>query len=228
MEEKMEYLQIGSLTLPVKFLFLGLSLVHSLLFLTFRVKKTIPEQKKEILDTWINTIILWFIIWKFSFIVVEPSLAMKSPLSILYFTGGKIGLVISIFASAVYFLLKMKKLKISISGIIDLKVFYWLTVVGIYHLLYVILQEEMIMHAAQGAVSITLVLWIYSRSPYEIVKKYPIIVFIFSVFSLFLSYIFPQNTKELFFFSFDQWLYILLAFISLLFQELISKRDVLS
>ncbi|MBS4211110.1 MULTISPECIES: redoxin domain-containing protein [Neobacillus] len=109
----MHVIQIGSLSISLKWLLLGVGILIVLFFIKFWVKKTYEgELHKKVFDLLVNTLILGFFIWKGSLIVLEPSIVMNSPLSLLYFTGGSKGLILAMIGSIIYFILKGRKINI--------------------------------------------------------------------------------------------------------------------
>ncbi|MFC4798947.1 redoxin domain-containing protein [Neobacillus sp. GCM10023253] len=109
----MQVIQIGTLAISVKWLLLGVGLLIGLFVIKFWVSKTHEaELHKRVFDLLVNTLILGFFIWKGSLIILEPSIVMKSPLSLLYFTGGSKGLILAMIGSLIYFVFKGRKINI--------------------------------------------------------------------------------------------------------------------
>lgn len=109
----MQVIQIGSLAISLKWLLLGVGILIGLFVIKFWVSKTHEgELHKRVFDLLVNTLILGFFIWKGSLIILEPSIVMKSPLSLLYFTGGSKGLILAMIGSLIYFVFKGRKINI--------------------------------------------------------------------------------------------------------------------
>lgn len=60
------------------------------------------EFQKSFLDALINSAFLYFIVYKFSIILIRPSIIIENPLGILYFTGGLKGYIIAGIACVLY------------------------------------------------------------------------------------------------------------------------------
>jgi thiol-disulfide isomerase/thioredoxin len=94
---------------PIKsdwlFILAGGVAAYALLFL----KYSKYERRKELLDMLFNTVIVGFAVWKFSYILIHPAAAVKSPINILYFSGGTSGIVLGTIAAAGYALRTSRK-----------------------------------------------------------------------------------------------------------------------
>jgi len=78
----------------------------------FAVKWTARDDKsfqQLLLNTIVNGVLIWFVIFKFSTILFQPSLLLESPFSIIYFTGGIKGAILGIVFAIIYLYLIYKK-----------------------------------------------------------------------------------------------------------------------
>ncbi|MFE4525812.1 hypothetical protein ACFRCQ_27625 [Cytobacillus firmus] len=83
----MEVIQIGSIAILLKWVLLGLAILLGLLYMKFRLMYLQKHeiQNKEVFDLIFNSLFLGFLIWKGSMLILEPSLIIKSPFSLLYY-----------------------------------------------------------------------------------------------------------------------------------------------
>ncbi|WP_146552384.1 hypothetical protein [Rummeliibacillus sp. SL167] len=96
-----EWYNIKSLTMPSTWVSFLLSIVIVGLILGILYKK-------EVVSIFVDAMLELILIWKFSVIVTDFSLVIKHPLTMLYFNGGMIGLIIGML----YMLLTLwKKLR---------------------------------------------------------------------------------------------------------------------
>ncbi|NMD68939.1 redoxin domain-containing protein [Bacillus sp. DNRA2] len=103
----MEYIQIGSITIALKWLILGGAILFGLILVKLMLNRTqTKEISKNVFELMTDSLFWGFIIWKLSLIIFEPSLVFKSLLSLLYFTGGTKGLVFAIMFALIYFFVK--------------------------------------------------------------------------------------------------------------------------
>lgn len=108
----MDIIQIGSLSILLKWFLLGVSVISSVVILKILLHSLPKEKpKKEVFDLLTNSIILGFFIWKGSLLLFEPSIILHNPLSVLYFTGGNSGLILAIIFTLSYFIYQARKLK---------------------------------------------------------------------------------------------------------------------
>ncbi|MEO2076220.1 MAG: hypothetical protein ABGX20_12695 [Bacillus sp. (in: firmicutes)] len=101
----MNVIQIGSLSIMLKWVLIGFSILVGLVVIKWWLQKTqMKEESKRIFDTLTNSLFILILVWKVSLIVLEPKLILNSPISILYFTEGTKGLVIATCISLIYFI----------------------------------------------------------------------------------------------------------------------------
>lgn len=106
----MHFIQIGSLAILTKWVILGIGIIVGILFArAWLVKNESKEETKSILNLLSNGTFIGFLAWKGSLLLLEPKLVLKSPMSLLYFTGGTKGLIIALLMQLLYFLYHVKK-----------------------------------------------------------------------------------------------------------------------
>ncbi|MDZ5472275.1 hypothetical protein SM124_11000 [Bacillus sp. 31A1R] len=212
----MNVLQIGSIAILYKWVFLGIAIFIG--YISIRVwlqSSTEKKNIKPIMDLLFNTIFLSFLVWKGSLLLLEPSIILKSPFSILYFTGGSKGLILAIIFSFAYFFLKAKKLEISNEFIIKLMFIFSLVVLTAYHGLTVFfIEEDVLYHSLISLFMITvLVIGIFKKDIYSLKWIYMVtIVFSFVHFILIMILI---KSQAVFLFSVEQWFLIGIILVSL-------------
>ncbi|MGG3560852.1 hypothetical protein ABES03_04415 [Neobacillus rhizosphaerae] len=130
----MSVIQIGSLSIMLKWVLLGAAILLGLVIIKLWLQRTQTEgSKKEIFDTLTNSLFILILAWKGSLILLEPKLIIKSPISLLYFTGGTKGLIIAVLISLIYFINKNKQSKISARVIFQSILIFILSVLSCYH-----------------------------------------------------------------------------------------------
>ena len=85
-------------------LLLSYVIPYVLLYLAYR-----NTSHKKVFSTIENMIIIQFLVWKLSYILVSFDAVMSHPMSILYYMGGTIGLILSIAITFIYGFYHMKK-----------------------------------------------------------------------------------------------------------------------
>ncbi|WP_347552428.1 hypothetical protein ABFG93_08830 [Pseudalkalibacillus hwajinpoensis] len=100
-------LGFGQVKIPEQWLWIGIALVLTLLIIYFVEKKWC---ERALASSLAYEIVLLFIIsWKASLILLNLSLVLTSPLSLLYFTGGSTGFIIALLFSTGYAVWKIWK-----------------------------------------------------------------------------------------------------------------------
>lgn len=163
----MNVIQIGSLSIMLKWVLIGFSILVGLVVIKWWLQKTqMKEGSKRIFDTLTNSLFILILVWKVSLIVLEPKLILNSPISILYFTGGTKGLVIATCISLIYFIYKNMKAEISNKLIFQTIIIFSLTVLSSYHFITLFtLDENDLYHLLIG--SITLIILYFILIPKE-------------------------------------------------------------
>ncbi|WP_338751522.1 hypothetical protein [Bacillus sp. FJAT-52991] len=91
----MKWYTIGSITIPVSQLALGITFLLIGAYLWWK-------KEKDLLDVYGNTVFLFIIVWKFSIIIFSFSMVIEAPMSLLYFNGGERGLWLAVMAALMY------------------------------------------------------------------------------------------------------------------------------
>lgn len=164
----MKVFQIGSFAILMKWMLLGVAFLIGLIFIKIELHRIFnKEVSKKVFDLFSNSLLLLVLIWKGSLLILEPKLIMKSPFSLLYFTGGEKGLLLSIAVIFLYIIYQGRKLT-SINLLLHSLLSFSLLVLSVYHFLFLFgLEENELFHLIFGAV--TSIFWyINVRSPFLI------------------------------------------------------------
>lgn len=210
----MAVIQLGSLSIMLKWVILGIAVILGLVLLKIWLKGIQEkETQKKIFDILSNSIFIGFVSWKASLLLLEPQLIIKSPLSLLYFTGGSKGLLIAIIITISYVFFKLKKLDLSDHQIIHIALFFSLAVVGGYHIIFaILLNNDTIYHLLIGIVTLSLFLFIYLRN--VTVNGLFNVAIIWSFSTIVLQLTLLSISTRPFLFTLEQWFFIGLIIIS--------------
>ncbi|CAM3792133.1 hypothetical protein [Marinicrinis lubricantis] len=127
-------LTIGPFVLEREMFFLLLSVLAGYAVLKFRINKT-DSSSFEMDSMFTNSILLSFLVWKFSLILFDPLGVIRQPAMILYFDGGITGIWLAVGAVLIYLFLKKRKNGIPWSILLDGAAVSWFGMYGTYHLL---------------------------------------------------------------------------------------------
>ena len=131
-----------------KWIILGVGIIAGLIVARVRlVKTTTTDNTKSIINLLTNGIFIGFLAWKGSLFLLEPGLVIKSPMSLLYFTGGTKGLAIAVVIIIVYFLYHIKKRSVTTVHLIRSMLIVVFTTSMIYDLLALfLLSDDSVFH----------------------------------------------------------------------------------
>lgn len=105
----MKTIRIGPVGLPSYVLFLLIA--YTLALFVLYLLKYKKEHRKQINNITITTLLIIFIVWKFSPLITSFSTVSKNLKAILYLPGSTGGLIAAFMAAAVYVAVKLKKAK---------------------------------------------------------------------------------------------------------------------
>lgn len=180
----MHLIQIGSLAIMTKWVILAIGLILGIIVVRiWLTNKTSKDHIKSILNLLTNGIFIGFLVWKASLLLLDPKLVTKSPLSLLYFTGGTKGLIIAVIITLLYFLYHIKKKTIQPSLLILSMLIMSLSALMFYDLLTLFwLQEQMHLHFIKAmSAFFLLLLTLYrigqqKKDVFQVFKKSALIV----------------------------------------------------
>lgn len=103
----MSTIALGPLMIRVDILVFIISAVVG--YLALKVRLRTREESPWMLDTYVNALIIGFVVWKFSMIIFDPIRTIQYPLSLLYFTGGDKGIWLGTALALVYVGIRLNK-----------------------------------------------------------------------------------------------------------------------
>ncbi|MEH7382923.1 redoxin domain-containing protein [Bacillus sp. JJ1533] len=180
----MHFIQIGSLAIMTKWVILGIGLVVGLLVLrVWSAKTQSKDTTQTILNLLTNGIFIGFIAWKGSLLFLEPKLVLKSPMSLLYFTGGTKGFVIALILTILYLLHHLKRRTIPSALLVRSILIVGLAALIMYDLLFLFwIREDAALHfvIAMSAFFLILLTFYYrgqqKKEVFHLIKKAALIV----------------------------------------------------
>lgn len=217
----MEFIQIGSVAILLKWLLLAAAVLIGVIAVwIWNIFLNGAKESKQIVDLIINSLFYGFIAWKGSLLLLEPESVWEQPLSLLYFTGGKDGLIVAIIFAMSYFYVKAGKQQIDSQLKIQILFFYSSFVLGLYHLLYALfLQEDILFHILVGMLALAGSAFTKMQA-----RKLYSFVILFSFYYLILSLLLLHSLNRIVLFTSDQWLFFFLITLSLYFLNKNSLR----
>ncbi|MFD2117483.1 TlpA family protein disulfide reductase [Paenibacillus yanchengensis] len=164
----MDNLQIGSFVLNSDLLVYLVAGAIAALLITFRNKEA--DYKEQFSSVAWNTLLLWIIVWKGSYIVFDLKSFAANWQSILYFDGGTAGFVLAAVIGSIYLLLsffKHSNWKIAIENML-LYVSSWLVIFSLSRIVWG--QVVTLTHYVLLILSLVLAL-LLMRPAFQLTKK---------------------------------------------------------
>ena len=131
-----EWFIIKSLTIPSSWLAVLLSIL---------ITGIIVWRKfgKETEDWFSDAAILFILVWKFSVVLTDFKMVLDSPLSILYFNGGRLGLFLGLSAALLKLLWRFRQRNWPVSELVAL-LFSMVMLQSLYQIIMVLLNEAVL------------------------------------------------------------------------------------
>lgn len=105
----MSLISVGPLKIDGQMLALILSMFTAYFMIKFRLKRF--EQGEQISDRLGSALVIAFIVWKSSLIIIDPLTVFRYPLTLFYFDGGTLGWVLACMISSIYLTVQARKQK---------------------------------------------------------------------------------------------------------------------
>lgn len=101
-------IMLGPFTIKNGWIILAFSFLCSYIVMEF-IGKYFPDIKARFFGLLLNGIFVFLVIYKFSILVIRPSIIVTNPMGILFFTGGTTGIYMGIALGVIYLFYQVKK-----------------------------------------------------------------------------------------------------------------------
>ncbi|MEH7346881.1 hypothetical protein V7122_23910 [Bacillus sp. JJ1532] len=101
-------IMFGPFMLKYEWIIFFLAGMTAYLFMKFMSKEDRSFQEL-FLSSFLNAVLIGFIVYKFSSVIFQPTIIIEEPLSILYSTGGTKGKLLGLLIAVIYFYTKYRK-----------------------------------------------------------------------------------------------------------------------
>ncbi len=218
--DTLEVIQIGALAILQKWFLLGVAFILSLVGMKLFLFYLKIAESKNIFDSMMNSVFYGFIIWKLSLIIFEPSLVIRSPLSILYFSGGNKGVIVAIIFSFLYFMLVTRKTQLSFFNRYYFFLSFSLSTIFLYHGL------SMVFHTAIGlyhflifSFTFLFLVWVLLRRNAFLGKDLITLQIMYSFLHVVTGFLLQPMQDKIFIFSLNQWFFLGIIILSLIYWD---------
>lgn len=152
------YFLIGSATIPSSWISLMIGFIVAYIAVRLRYGKRIS-------DVLGDTLFYFLLVWKLSVIITQFGNVIKSPLSILYFNGGRVGVVLGLFLVSIKLFAEKKKRNIRRDDWIALFIGF-VIIQSVYQVMMVLWNEGTLIVQFVTIISFTLFtlfIWLSAR-----------------------------------------------------------------
>ncbi|MFV8828892.1 prolipoprotein diacylglyceryl transferase family protein [Alkalihalobacterium sp. APHAB7] len=217
-----QFFSLGPIQLPTKWIFIGLGFLAAYIAMKFRIKHK-HVNDKLLIDPVFNAVVFGWIIWKLSYILFHPIYAFTNPLGILYFNGGRKGIVLALIAGGIYLYYQSKKHKLSLTIYIDL----CLTGLLAGSIIFYTYQDQwgFVYHAGQIGLAFFLLVGLFKLvKPVGEWHRLSLLILIYSLGQFFLQNF--SNSFDVFLsFTFGQVIFFVIMVLTLAFKTKGGETD---
>lgn len=154
-----DILKLGPFIIKVQLLVLALSGAFGYIVLQLRLKGE-KSLNKVVQEKILDSLLIIIFAWKLSPIVFNPVKFIKNPLSLMYFTGGTRGVLLSLTIAAAYLIYSSKKQGLRVWIYADLIVTGFLAGAILYNLAaLIVLKQSFAFYGSQLLLSALFLLW---------------------------------------------------------------------
>lgn len=217
----------GSLIIKYNWIAIAFSVLAAYMAVKFWLKDTV-DFKKPILEDMTNVFFWAFIIWKFSVIIFNPVSVINNPYYIIYFSGGKRGILLAAIVVLIFLIIQSGKRKINLwmyAAVLSVGFLSYKLVYSLFKLFFNY-PQSFVYDLSQIVLAIVLLIWLYSRKesfgkPHEINQ----LILWFSIGQIFSYFLNSFNTAVFLGFSFEQLIFLTIALGCLLISIFVRKKN---
>lgn len=154
---------------------------------------------KSIADLYGDVIFYFIIVWKLSVVITDFKVVVKSPLTILYFNGGTIGLFLGITAAALMVVYTFHKKKLSFNMLSGVLISVVLTQ-SFYQIFIGIFNDGPFWSKTITIVLLGMTILFYSLNSKNTMSLFTLLLILFSGIMLFISSIQPAGIFQISFY----------------------------
>ena len=222
-------LQLGPFVLRLQWMVIILSMFVGYLVVRYRLKRVTDLEdraKERIIETIEKSIVIALMTWKFSLLLFDPVRVATNPLSILYYSGGELGIGLAIIVLLIYFYYHSKKEHISVGVYGDLIAVGFLAGLGAYSL-FALLGNQLRVGVYGSQILLAMLLYLlFLRKSKQTAKLSDLnqALIWFSLGQVFILFLSPL--KQFFWWGFSkaQFYFLILAAVCIIIEFLRAKN----
>jgi len=222
-------LQVGPFVLRLQWMVSILSVFVGYLVVRYRLKRVTDLEdraKERIIETIEKSIVIALMTWKFSLLLFDPVRVATNPLSILYYSGGELGIGLAIIVLLIYFYYHSKKGHISVGVYGDLIAVGFLAGLGAYSL-FALLGNQLRVGVYGSQILLAMLLYLlFLRKSKQTAKLSDLnqVLIWFSLGQVFILFLSPSKQYFWWGFSKAQFYFLIIATFSIVIDFLRAKN----
>ena len=221
----MQVIMLGPLMLKYSLLMMIISVAAGYLVTLFRTRYLGTDIRKPMLDDLMTTLLIGILVWKFSTLVFDFKSVIRSPLSLLYYTGGTQGIILAVIIGIL--ILTYKCIRHHKPWVLHANAaLTWLIAsYGVMNLLQVFFADGGISSTATAIVSAAVILYQF-RHKEQMNSSYHLDVSVmWSAIGLFAVSLLGENDTFWLGFSSKQLILLFISVLSLIIKVIMEKRN---
>lgn len=211
-----DVIQFGPFLIKMSMLSIALPILLAYVAVHFRLR-TEKVQRKTIFELITSSLLLAFLVWKFSYVLFYPAKVWAQPASLLYFSGGDRGIWLAVLAVSVYLVAKVRRQGIPIPVLVDAFATGGLTAWAAGHVLtWGMEQQNGWYYFQQAFIATVFLLWVIRKlDRAESMVPWLHMLLWFGICQVYVTFFSPEHTPLFAGLSKDQLLYYMFSFLAL-------------
>lgn len=158
-----DVIQFGPFLIKMSMLAIVVPMLVAYAAVHFRLRKE-KVLRRTILELITSSVLLTFLVWKFSYVLFYPAKVWAQPASLLYFSGGDRGIWLAVLAVSVYLVVRARTQRIPIPVLIDAFATGGLAAWAVGHVCtWGVEQQGGWYYAQQAFIAVVFLLWVIRK-----------------------------------------------------------------
>ncbi len=222
----MQVIMLGPLMLKYSLLMMIIAVAAGYWVALLRTRHLGAAERRPVMDDLMTTLLIGILIWKFSTIVFDFRSVIRSPLSLLYFSGGTPGIILAAIVGILILAYKCIRQRRSWVLYANTALTWLISGYGVLSLLRIFMDDGG-MSAVGGAVASALVIAYQFRHKQQLCSAYHLNVSVlWSGISLFAASLLGEPDDPVWFgFGTMQLFLLFISILSLIIKVILEKRN---
>ncbi|WP_136605062.1 hypothetical protein [Paenibacillus dokdonensis] len=221
----MQVIMLGPLMLKYSLLITIISVAAGYLVTLFRTRYLGTDIRKPILDDLMTALLIGILVWKFSTLVFDFKSVIRSPLSLLYYTGGTQGIILAVIIGILILTYKCIRHRKPWVLHANAALTWLIASYGVMSLLQVFLSDGGISSIATAIVTAAVILYQFRHKEQLNSLHHLDVSVMWSAIGMFAVSLFGENDILWLGFSSKQLILLFISILSLIIKVIMEKRN---